>query len=220
MSTVKVLGCFLGAGALAVSLLVLAGEAGDIPLGVLFRDAAVSGTDVDHAGKPYVGAGSMLAIVVWAVVAALSGFTAWMWRDGRLLVLAALTAVMCADDALQIHETVGPPRGVPEVVLPAAYAVTALVLLAWCRRRRSPGPGWALLTGTGLLGASLAVDLLDQAVLPVAGGWVFALEDGIKLLGAVAWAAVPVLAHAEHAAAARPAPLAVDVTAAALPGRR
>ncbi len=204
MFAARLLGGLLGLGLLAVGGLVAGGALVGAPLAVLFRDAGASATSA-HAGDVYVGAGSTLAIVAWGAVSALSAFVAWVVRDGRLLLLAALTAVMCADDALQLHETVAPRLGVPEGLLPVAYGVGGLVLLQLCRRAGWAGSGWALLTGGALLGLSVGVDAVDQLVLHGADGWAVVLEDGAELLGAMAWLAVPVLVHAERAPAAAPA---------------
>ena len=206
-STARLLAGLLLAGGAAVAVLVGVGAAAGVPLGVLFRDAAASGTDALHAGEFYVGAGSTMTIVVWGASAALCAFVAWLWRDGQLAALGALTAVMCADDALQLHETVGPAVGVPELALPAAYGLGVLVVLGRYLRAGAHGPSAAVLVAVVLLGASVGVDLLDELLLHSSGGWVIVAEDGAKLLGALALTAVPLLGHAQHAAGARPGPV-------------
>lgn len=219
-STLRLLSALLLAGAAAVAVLVGVSAVAAVPLTVLFRDAAASGTDALHAGEFYVGAGSTLTIVVWGATAVLCAFVAWLWRDRQLAALGALTAVMCADDALQLHETVGPAVGVPELALPAAYGLGVLVVLGRYLRAGALAPGVAVLVGVVLLGASVGLDLVDQLLLHSSGGWVIVVEDGAKLLGALALTAVPVLGHAQHAVDARPGPVVEDSPAPVLAASR
>lgn len=201
MFTARLLGGLLALGLAVVAAAVVAGEVGGVPMGVLFRDAAVARTILDDDGaaawatSSYAGALSLLTIVVWGSVASLSLFVAWARRAWWLVGTAALTAAMGADDALMLHERVGPRLGVPEPVFPAVYAVAAALLLWSLWRRRAVGPAAALLVGLVVLGGSEAVDLLDQVVLHMTGGWLIVVEDGAKLLGALAWVAVPVSAY-------------------------
>lgn len=193
----------LGAG--VVVLAALAAHAGGVPVDVLFRDATVAakipreGGAGYYAGSPYAGVVIVLTIVVWGSVASLPVFVAWLWRDGVAALAAGLTALMGADGALMLHEQVGPAVGVPDLAWPAVYGVVAAVLL-WClARERARGPLTALLAGLVLLALSLGIDVLDEAVLHLTAGWLIVAEDGFKLLGAMAWLALPVLLHAHRA---------------------
>ena len=63
------------------------------------------------------------------------------------------------------------------------------------------------------------MDLIDQLVLHLTGGWLIVAEDGVKLLGALAWVAVPVSAYVHAGVVAgppAPAPEAAPVPDAAV----
>lgn len=206
MPVVRLVAALVGLGAASVGVAVLAAHLGGIPAGVLFRDPPaaakiVRGDGPDtYSGAFYLGAVSTLTVVVWGSIASLGLFVAWLWRDASALVLAGLTALMGADDALMLHERVGPHLGVPDLAWPAVYGAATMVLLWRLVRSRAPGPATALVVGFAFLACSLAVDVVDEALLHLAGGWLIVVEDGSKLLGAMAWVAVPVALHLHRSA--------------------
>ncbi|MGY1622103.1 hypothetical protein ACI789_07915 [Geodermatophilus sp. SYSU D00965] len=172
----------LAIGALALIATVLAAERFDEPVGTFTRDVQVT------AGMPwYTGALSLFTTTVWAGVTALAAFAAWLEEDERRRLggLAALAALLMADDALQVHDEVGPQNGVPQIAFMVVYALAAAALsLAFLRRPRAAATA-AFLLGAVFLGASVFVDQLLRHA--------FLLEDGAKLLGALVWLTVPVL---------------------------
>ncbi|MEX5718032.1 hypothetical protein [Geodermatophilus maliterrae] len=175
---------------------VLAGALFEEPVAVFTRDGSSLG------GLPwYSGSVSMLNTMVWAAVTALALLVAWLEpRDRlRLTVLGGFVLVLAADDALQLHESVGPENGVPQKVFLALYAVTAVLLLVLFLRGGRRGPTIAFLSGGALLAVSIVFDqLVDRQILIV--------EDGTKLLGAIVWLTVPVLAVSRRARHDRPLP--------------
>jgi hypothetical protein len=172
----------LSIGALALIATVLAAERFDESVGTFTRDVQVT------AGMPwYTGALSLFTTMVWAGVTALAAFAAWLEKDERRRLggLAVLAALLMADDALQVHDEVGPQNGVPQIAFMVVYALAAAALsLAFLRRPRAAATA-AFVLGAVFLGASVVVDQLLRHA--------FLLEDGAKLLGALVWLTVPVL---------------------------
>ncbi|WNV76407.1 hypothetical protein [Geodermatophilus sp. DSM 44513] len=160
---------------------VLAADLIGVPVGVLTRDA-VTTADL----PPYTGAVSAFTAMVWFAAGSLCALVAWQQgRERRRLgPLAALLFVLAADDALLLHDVVGPRVGVHEVVFYVVYAVAGLAV-ARSMRTAERVVARAFWLGAALLATSVAVDV----------GFVGAhlLEDGAKLLGALVWATVPVL---------------------------
>jgi hypothetical protein len=142
---------------------------------------------------------SILNGMVWAAGAALALLAAYLVPEKRrwLLLFGVLLLVFAADDALRLHEGVGPFLGVPEPAFFAAYGVVGLVLLRGVLSRPFDGRTVPFLIGGALLAVSV---LVDQLV----GGLFFA-EDGAKLLGALVWLTLPPLSLPaslrEHSAA-------------------
>ena len=151
-------------------------------LSVFTRDITV-GAGV----PPYVGAVSLLNGMVWAAAGALALLVSHLEPVRRrwLLVFAGLMLVFAADDALRLHEGVGPAVGVPELAFFAAYGGAAVYLLVG-KIAKPYGEGSVAFVLGGFL---LAVSLLIDEVLP---GLYFA-EDAAKLLGALVWLTVPPL---------------------------
>jgi hypothetical protein len=153
------------------------------PLSLFTRDVTVGAQTL-----PYVGMVSVFNQMVWASAGALSLLAAYLVPARRrwFQVFGALLLLFAADDALQLHESVGPYLGVPESAFYAVYAVIAMALL-WrvLRRRPVKGSAFAFLLGGALLGISLSIDVFLE-------GQAFA-EDAAKLLGALVWLTVPLL---------------------------
>jgi hypothetical protein len=176
------------AGALLAGVLVLVATVAAAarfhePVAVLTRDGSALGE------LPwYSGSISLLNGMVWAVVSGLSLLVAWLEPRARvrLAALGALTAVLAADDALQLHEVAGPDNGIPQTAFLALYAVIGVVLLVAFVRGRQLGPLLAFLVGLCLLGMSVGFDEFVTRQILIA-------EDGSKLLGAIVWLTVPVI---------------------------
>jgi hypothetical protein len=155
---------------------------------LLFLDplAAAQTAPCCHA---YFGAMSTLGVFGWAMAAGLCALTAAVLaargdrQAGFFLAALALTALLGLDDALMIHETVGPRLGVAQNLLLAVYAVLGVVYL-WPARRRLFEPGGALLiVAIAGFGVSLGIDV----VLSDAQAWVAVVEDAAKFVGITAW---------------------------------
>jgi hypothetical protein len=176
-----------------VGLALLAGVVGLVGVGLVgwrfdtpFAHLARDVTSV--AGVPwYTGLLSTLTLLAWAAALALTAAAAWLMRQERrrLTVLAAFLLVVMLDDALMLHEGLGPENGVPQWLFLAIYAVAGLSV-AWLFLQ----PPWTDATvgfvlGGLFLGLSLGVDILF--------GEVYLVEDGSKFLGALVWTTVPLL---------------------------
>lgn len=137
----------------------------------------------------YFGAMSTLGVLAWSAAAGLCALTAAiLWaradrRAGFFLAAAALTGWMALDDALMIHEVVGPRLGLAQNGLLAVYAGLGAAYL-WFARRRLFEPGGLLLAAAVVCFAlSLGVDV----VWPSTHSQITAIEDGAKFIGIVAW---------------------------------
>jgi hypothetical protein len=175
------------AAALAlVGLVAVAAQVSDRPFGNFSRDP----TDVLN-GAFFIGALSSLGVLLWWTAATAAGLAGWIARRERiglaLLAAAAFTASLALDDLFLIHEIAAPDAGVPELSIYAAYAVAAAVF-AWrfgaVVVRATPWPLLAL--ACALLAADVAVDVGTRVLLD---RQIYALEDGLKLLGIVGWCA-------------------------------
>jgi hypothetical protein len=181
-ATVRLVGGAVTAGLLLLAATVVAAWRFDEPISTFTRDVP------SLAGLPwYSGALSMLNVMTWTGVVAVSLVAAWLLPAERRRVgtLGAFALVLCLDDALMIHETVGPENGIPQVLFLAAYAGVGATLLLMFLRPPLHGAAAAFLLGTGLLAASVGVDVFLHHA--------FLAEDGTKLLGTLVWLTVPVL---------------------------
>ncbi len=173
-------------GLLAIGLAALVASVVDRPFEVLVRDVTAM---VDE--RPYVGALSLLNVVVWSVISALSAFVAWITRPtvrAPAALLGAFTAAMAIDDALLLHEDLGPMVGVPERLFILVYAIAAAGVAGLLVLRRIHAAILPYVVGGAALAASLVVDQVTE-------DW-YGIEDSLKLLGALVWIAVPILVHA------------------------
>ena len=117
----------------------------------------------------------------------------WLWLPGLLSLILGL------DDGLMLHEELLPQvlRMDHRVVQPALYALYAGLLGLTLRRLRPwmREPGFLVLLAACLcLGASVSLDMaVESNLLPTRHpllldeGFAMWLEDGLKLLGIVAW---------------------------------
>ena len=192
-ATWQVLGAALAVGFLALAATQAAAWSFGEPVAVLTRDPQ---TSADVAW--YTGSVAVFTDMVWAVVAACTLLAAWLVprERPRLVAFGAFAAVLAADDALLLHDEVGPINGVPQEVFLAGYALAALLLLVPFLRRPWTASSVAFLLGAALLGLSLVADQLFPGL--------HLLEDGAKLLGVLLWTTVPVLALRDWRRACQP----------------
>lgn len=172
----------LATGIFILVLARIAAYAADQPMSVFTRDVQQT------AGfQWYTGSVSALNLMVWAAVAALSLFVAWLIPAARhrQLALGGFALVLAADDALMFHETEAYGSGVAEWLFLALYAVVALLLSWWIVRDAGLEVVVAFLSGAALLGLSVVVDQV------ITGSYV--VEDGAKLLGSLVWLTVPLI---------------------------
>jgi hypothetical protein len=157
--------------------------------------------DINYlTGQPwYAGLLANAGILGWAVavMAGLGG--SWIAaQTGRptasrfLLVAAGATGVLLADDLLQLHAVILHRVGVPKVVAELLVVAPTAVWLVGFRDEVVRTRWLILLAGLGGLTASLACDVLIDA-----GPRSIVLEDGLKLLGILAWAQYLVLTAAD-----------------------
>ncbi len=101
----------LVAGVLILALARVLAQLFDEPMGTFTQDFQVT------AQVPwYPGSVSVLTSMAWASIAALSLLVAWSnpSESRPLRVLGGLALVFAADDALLLHDAIGPNLGIPE----------------------------------------------------------------------------------------------------------
>lgn len=170
--------------AVLAATLVAVRVTGQAP-GFFTRDLKVLAAEAGARLPFYAGALSTLTCLVWAAGGALSLLAGALSRHRRWWsALGALLLALALDDAYLLHETVGPSKGVDEVWFYAVYAAVGASLLVPVVRGRRDAAVVAVLVGFGLLGLSIGADLVldDQ----------FLIEDGLKLVGALALLSAPV----------------------------
>lgn len=177
----------LGVGVLVLVLAAVAAQVTGQDHGFFTRDLRVLSAEAGARLPFYAGALSTLTCMVWAAGGAVSLTAAAVVRLGlwwRALGLLLLTLAL--DDAYMLHETVGPSKGVDEIWFYVAYAAAALYLLGPVLRGRLGTATAPVAVGFVLLGLSIGADVVldDQ----------FLVEDGVKLLGALALLSAPVTA--------------------------
>ncbi len=170
------------------------------PLAVLITDGRVGTMDLlsdpaELTGAPwYLGAVSSLNLLTWAagaamyLVAGVAGRTRSPRLGVALLGLGFLTLVFTLDDQFLVHEIFIPwIFGLPETVTFAIYAavLASLVLRFRVVLLRQPEMS-VLILALVALGGSVIVDVLGWEV-----GGRRLLEEGLKMLGALAWALFP-----------------------------
>ena len=94
--------------------------------------------------------------------------------------------MLAVDDALLVHDQIGPAHGVPEVLFGVVYALLGLVISWLVVRHGSRTTTVTYLLGAALLGASLVLDEVFNDIS-------IAAEDSTKLLGVLVWVTLPVL---------------------------
>ncbi|MCW8084532.1 hypothetical protein OF850_02740 [Roseococcus sp. MDT2-1-1] len=154
---------------------------------LLFRDPAAS-----TGSPPYLGFFSNLGILAWCVAGTSSLLAALTLPPSRArAALGAgglLAAALTLDDMFLLHESVLPFFGVPENLVLACYAASAITYL-WVFRDVHRLMDWPLLLASlTLLGSSVVLDVLAGDM-----EWLI-LEDGTKFAGICAWCAYHLLA--------------------------
>lgn len=137
----------------------------------------------------YTNALGNVTVLVWwtaATTGVLGGALALLHRHragSALLAAGVVSAWLGLDDFFSIHEQVLPDIvGIPEKAVYAGYLALALAF-AWRWRSFFAGPRLLLaLAAAGLLGLSVAADVLAEGH--------HVIEDGAKLTGAALWAAL------------------------------
>jgi hypothetical protein len=192
--------------ALLLGLLLVAGTSllaalSDQPFGYYSRDLRTLSA---AAGVPLLAGGlALLNMMVWASAGSMAVLVAVIWPPRRrwLLVFALLNIFLALDDALLLHEEVGPELGLPEKGFHLLYAAIGVVLLLgafqpaanlptedrnWrVRVQTLPLSGRAFVLGLLLLGLSVVIDQTTHGQ--------YLWEDAPKLLGALVWLTVPLL---------------------------
>src|SRR3954453_22501055 len=175
MKPYRLLAGALALGVLLLALVRLAAFAVGEPVSTFTRDA-----DAVAEAPWYTGSVSLLTCMVWAAAAALSFFVAWVAprTRRRTLFLGAFVLVLAVDDAMQVHDQIGPGHGIPEKLFAPFYGVLALLLLREMLRASARATTVTFLIGAALLGVSAVFDVLLTDIS-------FLAEDGAKLLGAL-----------------------------------
>lgn len=176
--------------------LVVAAQVTEIEMEVLTRDPAAS------LGAPvYLDALSLLGGLFWAGATAICLFAfLLLWRhpngpedpaareDALFLLSAGLvTGVLMLDDVYMLHEAVFPFHlGIPEQMVYVGYAALMSAFLVRFHTTILRQDFLLLLLAFGALGTAVMADLAEGYV-PLPGSYL--LEDGLKLVGIVTWAA-------------------------------
>lgn len=194
--------------ALLLGLLLLAGTSvlaalNQQPFGYYSRDVKALSAEAGAVLPLLAGGLALLNVMVWASAASMALLAAVLWPPRRrwLLGFAFLNFLLALDDALLLHDEVGPELGLPEEGFDLLYAASGVLLLLGAFRRgvnvrpedrlsrfrveNLPSGGQAFILGLVLLGVSVIVDQTMHGQ-PL---W----EDAPKLLGALVWLTVPLL---------------------------
>ena len=194
--------------ALLLGLLLVAGTSlvaalNQQPFGDYSRDLKALSADAGAVLPLLAGGLSLVNTMVWASAASMAVLAAVLWPPRRrwLLGFAFLNILLALDDALMLHDEVGPELGLPEEGFELLYAAIGILLL-WGALRSAAGVGAeeglsrfrvqnlssggrAFILGLLFLGVSVVVDQTIHGQ-PL---W----EDAPKLLGALVWLTVPLL---------------------------
>lgn len=180
----------------AGTVAVLVGLLAVVGTGVLARLAGVSNESLTREpqavleGAWYIGALSNLGAIVWAVAAVSAALTATVvhGRDRAMFAAAAaFSSLLLADDLFLLHDAVFPRVGLSESIVQAGYLMALLLITAQFRNEMGLVAVGGVVLTLACWGAAVGMDTLfndapvnlDQLV-----------EDGLKFLGIVVWAAV------------------------------
>jgi hypothetical protein len=165
------------------------------PFQELSRDPYAIAWDRGRCIEPYTGFLSTLGLFVWAGLASVCAFVAWLnWTTRRFEAArffascAALNGYILADDAFLIHEGLIPLLGGGEEIGLAVLGVLALTHMAAFRRSYGRANFWLLSIAAMFLGVSVGYDL----AFPDVSETNIIIEDGAKFIGLWAWAGLHV----------------------------
>ena len=165
---------------LTVALVWAAGNG--LSPGRLLRDPAQT-----QGMWPFTGFVSHLGVLILWSGAAISLFAAAVAAERGLALLLLLfglfTFLIALDDLFMLHEYFWPRRGVPTEMSQVILGLVGTALLVGFRRRLVGARHLALYLAIGLLGTSLAVDL----VVPFSTASTV-VEDTTKFTGYALWA--------------------------------
>ena len=194
--------------ALLLGLLLVAGTSllaalSQQPFGYYSRDLKALSAEAGAVLPLLAGGLALLNVMVWASAASMAVLAAVIWPPRRrwLLGFAFLNILLALDDALLLHDEVGPALGLPEEGFDLFYAAVGVLLLMGAFRpevnlrtedrlsrfrvRNLSSGGRAFVLGLLLLGLSVVMDQITHGQ--------YLWEDGPKLLGALVWLTVPLL---------------------------
>jgi hypothetical protein len=129
-------------GSLVLLAVLLGAASAGVPVGMFSRDLNTLCAEVGPNLPPYAGALSLFNLMIWASVASLAFLVAALLPATRLwlVTFGALVCVLAVDDAMSLHEEVGPALGIPERAFYLVYAIffaslsLALLRRAWISR--------------------------------------------------------------------------------------
>lgn len=174
--------------AVAIAVVTVAGLQRSVPVSELFLDPA------SVAGVPWwTGLLSQLGLLGWTIAAAAAGGGAWLaGRLGRHTAAvflgsgALLTALLLADDLLQVHAVLLPGIGIDKP-LSQLLIVAPAPVWALTQHREILRTRWLVFVAA-ILGFAVSTGV-DMWWAPTAGDTGRTLvEDGAKFLGICAWA--------------------------------
>ena len=194
--------------ALLLGLLLVAGTSllaalNQQPFGYYSRDLKALYADAGAVLPLLAGGLALLNVMVWASVASMAVLAAVLWPPRRrwLLGFAFLNILLALDDALLLHDEIGPELGLPEEGFDLLYAAIGIFLLFGAFRsafdvrpendlsrfrvQNLSAGGRAFILGLLLLGVSVVAEQTIHGQ-PL---W----EDTPKLRGALVWLTVPAL---------------------------
>jgi len=201
------------AGLLIVVATSSLAAANHLPFGTYSRDVKALCDEAGAQLPDLAGAMGLVNMMVWVAAGSTAVLAAALWPPRRrwLLAFAALVLLLALDDAMLLHEEIGPELGLPEKGFYLLYVMVCLLLLVGALRpaadRSAADRRWSLalgalapssvafLLGAILLGVSVIVDQATHGR--------HLAEDAPKLLGSLVWLTVPVL-HLPRAAQHRP----------------
>lgn len=146
--------------------------------------------------SPFVGAVSNLGVFLWGSAATVSFFCWWILSTlGRpsfiqrfYLSMAGLTFILFLDDLFLLHENVLPNNlGISQKLVFVGYGFLVLGWLVVNKRPLLNSQWLYLMIAFFFLGASIAVDGIQENVEAIVGQWRIFLEDGFKFLGIFSW---------------------------------
>jgi uncharacterized membrane protein len=168
------------AGAAALGLLLVGLWAADADVERLTRDPT---TTAGVAAS--TGVFSTLGLLGWAAAAGACAVTAAVLREGRprrfrfFAATAALIAVLAVDDALLIHDEVGPVKyGIPEELIYILLAGLVVTWAVWFREELLQSHTAVLAAAAAAFGISAVMDFLETGRV--------AVEDWLKFSGILA----------------------------------